>query len=303
MPGRPRTLVLALASMLAAAPAMAQPKSANRPPQDVANDLVKQAITKSQAGDHLAAIDLYLSAYTLIPQHALLSNVGNEYQQAGKPVEALKYFCMYLDKDPTGTNATYATSKAKALQIELGNKDIDDKDVCKPPRKGGKEPKQPKGPERPERPERPEGQDEKPEGVTGTVDLDKTPPGGDKPKPSSSAGGGYKLAGIVVGVVGLAGVGAGTYYGIKARDRSDYITSYDTTMPWPDRIRDIQAEGQRYENYQLGLTIGGGVLTAAGVTLFIIGATKSSPAEKTEKMTVRPTATGDSVGLAIGRGF
>src|SRR5215510_8819840 len=104
MLGRPRALVVALASVLAAAPAMAQPKQANRPPQDVANDLVKQAITKSQQGDHLAAIDLYLSAYSLVPQHTLLSNVGNEYQQAGKPVEALKYFCMYLDKDPTGTN-------------------------------------------------------------------------------------------------------------------------------------------------------------------------------------------------------
>ncbi|HWO25757.1 MAG TPA: tetratricopeptide repeat protein [Kofleriaceae bacterium] len=293
MPGRSRTLVLALASMLAAAPALAQPKSSNRPPQDVANDLVKQAITKSQAGDHLAAIDLYLSAYTLIPQHTLLSNVGNEYQQAGKPVEALKYFCMYLEKDPTGTNATYATSKAKALQIELGNKDVDDKDVCKPPRKTSKEPKGPDGTQ-------PDGE------ITGTKDLDKPPPS-DKPK-QGSAGGGYKLAGIAVGVVGLVGVGMGTYYGIKARDRSDYLTSYDTTMPWPDNIRDIQAEGQRYENYQLGLTIGGGVLTAAGVALFIIGATKGPAAEaekpeSTEKLSIRPTATRDGIGVAIGRGF
>ena len=72
----PRALVVALASMLAAAPALAQPRKDNRPPQDVANDLVKQAIAKSQAGDHLAAIDLYLNAYSLIPQHILLSNVG-----------------------------------------------------------------------------------------------------------------------------------------------------------------------------------------------------------------------------------
>jgi tetratricopeptide (TPR) repeat protein len=271
--------------VLVAAPVMAQPKQANRPPQDVANDLVKQAITKSQQGDHLAAIDLYLSAYSLIPQHALLSNVGNEYQQAGKPVEALKYFCMYLDKDPTGTNATYATSKAKALQIELGNKDVDDKSVCKPPRK--------------ERtPDAPPSDGD----VTGTKDLDKTPPKNGKQK-GGSAGTGYKIAGIAVGVVGLAGVGVGTYYGLKARDRSDFITFYDKTMPWPDNIREIQAEGQRYENLQYALTIGGGVVAATGIALFIIGSTKKPSAE--EKLSVRPTASpnGDGVGFAIGRGF
>lgn len=279
MLGRPRMLVVALASVLVAAPVMAQPKQANRPPQDVANDLVKQAITKSQQGDHLAAIDLYLSAYSLIPQHTLLSNVGNEYQQAGKPVEALKYFCMYLDKDPTGTNATYATSKAKALQIELGNKDVDDKNVCKPPRT----------------PEEPTEGD-----VTGTKDLDKKPPKNGKQK-GGSAGTGYKIAGIAVGVIGLAGVGAGTYYGFKARDRSDFITFHDKTKPWPNDIREIQAEGQRFENLQYALTIGGGVVAATGIALFIIGSTKKPSAE--EKLSVRPTASPDGIGVTLGRGF
>src|SRR5215218_2872589 len=122
--GRPRALAAALASLLVASPVLAQPKT-DQQKQQLAGELVKKAITRSQEGDHLGAIDLYLQAYSLIPQHTLLSNVGNEYQQAQKPIEALKYFCMYLDKDPTGTNATYAQVKAKALQIELGNKNVD----------------------------------------------------------------------------------------------------------------------------------------------------------------------------------
>ncbi len=290
MLGRPGTLVVALASVLAAAPALAQPKSANRPPQDVANDLVKQAITKSQQGDHLAAIDLYLSAYSLIPQHTLLSNVGNEYQQAGKIVEALKYFCMYLDKDPTGTNATYALSKAKALQIELGNKDVDDKNVCKP----RKERTPPKAPEEPS----PGGGN----GVTGTGGLtEPTPPPVDKPPQGSSAGTGYKIAGIAAGVIGLAGVGVGTFYGIKAREKSDLLTFHNMNDPWPENIRDIEAQGQRYENIQLALTIGGGVVAATGIALFIVGSTKKP--SSAEKLSVRPTATPNSVGIALGRGF
>ena len=285
-------LAAATASVLAAAPAHAQSKGANRPPQEVAGDLVKQAITKSQAGDHLGAIDLYLSAYSLIPQHTLLSNVGNEYLEAGKPVEALKYFCMYLDKDPTGTNATYAISKAKTIQIDLGNKDVDDRTACKPPRK-----------ERtPVEPPREDGENNGTGGTTGTKDLDKAKPAGGEEK-GGSPGGSLKLAGIVVGGVGLAAVGVGTYYGTKARERSDFISNHNPAEPWPDNLRQIEADGQSYENRQIYLTIAGGALTATGVVLFILGATKTSAPEKSDKVTLRPLAAPSSLGLAIGRGF
>lgn len=282
MLGRPRALAAALASLLAAAPAMAQPKSANRPPQDVANDLVKQAITKSQQGDHLGAIDLYLSAYSLIPQHTLLSNVGSEYQQAGKPIEALKYFCMYLDKDPTGTNATYATSKARALQIELGNTDVDDASVCEPPRKAPPPPQSPPG-----------------GGLTGTKGLGQ-PPGGGSGGSGGSAGGGLKIAGVAAGVIGLAGVGFGAYYGVKARERSDFISNHDPMTPWPNNILEIEAEGERFNQRFKILTVAGGALALGGAALYILGATRAS---STEQLSVRPTATADSVGLAVGRGF
>jgi tetratricopeptide (TPR) repeat protein len=288
MLGRPGALVLALASVLAAAPAMAQPK-ANRPPQDVANDLVKQAITKSQQGDHLGAIDLYLKAWSLLPQHTLLSNVGAEYQQAGKPIEALKYFCLYLEKDPTGTVATYAASKAKALQIELGNKDVDDASVCKPPPK-----KQPPKEQPPPPP--PPGDD-----VTGTKDLPTTPP---KVETSSggSSGGGLKIAGVTVGVLGLAGVAVGGYYGMKAADREDLLNNHDPMMPWPDNIRELDAEGYKFRDRARALIIGGGAVTAIGAVLFIVGATRQSSPE-TEKISIQPTASASSVGISIGRGF
>lgn len=282
MLGRP-ALAAALLLVLAA-PALAQPRPANRPPQDVANDLVKQAITRSQQGDHLEAIDLYLQAYSLIPQHTLLSNVGNEYQKAGKPVEALKYFCMYLEKDPTGTNATYATSKAKALQIELGNKSVDDKNVCKPP----SEPPPPPPPPTPEN-----------GGVTGTQGLGDQPPGGPG-KEGGAPGGTLKLTGIVAGAVGLVGVGVGSYYGVRAWQISNDITNHDTSVAWDADIREQMAKGEQYEDRQILLTVAGGVLTATGVALYILGATRAPQAEK---LSIRPTATADGIGIAFGRGF
>ncbi|HWU86077.1 MAG TPA: hypothetical protein VN253_02335 [Kofleriaceae bacterium] len=284
---RPRALAAALVPLLAAAPAMAQPKSpSNRPPQEVANDLVKQAIAKSQAGDHLGAIDLYLSAYSLLPQHLLLSNVGAEYQLAGKPIESLKYFCMYLEKDPTGTNATYALSKAKALQIELGNKSVDDKTTCQPAATKVEKPDPPE--------DAPPGD---PTEVTGTRPVDAPKDRGPK---NGGGGSGLKYAGFGTVLVGLAGVGVGFYFGRLAQEKSDLITNHLPTDPWPDNIRQIEAAGQRYEDRQIQLMIAGSALAVAGGVLYVIGVTRAS---SSETVSIRPTATPTSLGLAIGRGF
>src|SRR5580765_4277865 len=130
MMGASRALAPVVAVALLAGPTLAQPnKEPSTKDKELAGDLVKKAIAKSQAGEHAAAIDIYLQAYTIVPNSLLLSNIGSEFQQSNKPIEALRYFCMYLEKDPTGTNAPYAQSQAHAIQMQLGNK-VDDKNVC-----------------------------------------------------------------------------------------------------------------------------------------------------------------------------
>src|SRR5579862_2819732 len=119
--------LIALAAVLGMSLAHADPPTPQQKAK--ASELVKSAIAKSQAGDHDAAIDLYQQAHMIIPQPLLWSNIGSEYKAQGKKVEAIKYFCMYLKEDPTGTNASYAAAQVKTLQIELGN-EPEDKDVC-----------------------------------------------------------------------------------------------------------------------------------------------------------------------------
>src|SRR6185436_7205612 len=100
-----------------------------------AGELVKQAIAKSQAGDHQGAVDLYNDAYKIIPQPLLLSNIGSEYQQMEhKGVEALGVFCKYRSSEgPQGQNSAYVTAQAKLLYIQLGGvTSVKDEDVCKP---------------------------------------------------------------------------------------------------------------------------------------------------------------------------
>jgi hypothetical protein len=305
-----------LAAWLHAGRVAAQPREANRPPAEVANDLVKQAITRSQDGDHLGAIDLYLNAYSLIPQHTLLSNVGAEYQQAGQPIEALKYFCMYLDKDPTGTNATYATSKAKSIQIELGNKGVDDATACKLPpagRSGRRDPGRDTRPDRGDRPpsrgdRRTGGADRPPRAATASASEGAAEP------PPPRPGRGLRIGGIAMGFAGVAALGVGGYFGYIANDRSTFITNYvkenGTSKPWPQNIKDLEAEGQDAEDKQIALSIAGGALVATGVVLYIVGATRGGaepPAARRgaprRELAAAPVVGGGLFGIAVAGGF
>lgn len=264
-----------LASILLVSPALADPKGPTDQDKQLAGDLVKKAIARSGAGDHGAAIEIYLQAYTIVPNALLLSNIGAEFQQSDKPQEALRYFCMYLEKDPTGTNAPYATSQAKALQIQLGNKRVDDDNVCVPPKP---EPRKPP-PKKPPSPPPP-------------------PPSSPPEEPMPSGGNTtLKYVGVGTGIAGLAAVGVGLYAGIQAKNISDEITNHDKNQSWPDNIQQIQKRGQNYENLQVGALVAGGVLVTTGVILFIVSRPNESPKRPSDKatLTVTPTANGFAV--------
>jgi tetratricopeptide (TPR) repeat protein len=273
MMGIPRRVVAAvLVSLLVATPVIAQPPPTAQQKQ-AAGDLTKQAIAKSQAGDHDKAIELYLQAFEIVPLPVLLSNVGAEYQKLKKPVEALKYFCMYLEKDPTGQSSTFATAQAKLLQIELGNKDVTDATVCDPPK--------PKEPD--------------------PVPVDTTPPVTGTVSTSTDRGKGLRVAGFVAGGAGLAGLGVGIFFGLKAKDISDKISGHDRMMMWPDNIQELEDEGQAHENKQIIFMIAGGALVATGVALYFIG--RSRKGGESTSVTLVPTATPEQAGLAITGGF
>ena len=270
-----RVLATVLISQLVAMPAYAQPQPS---PQDKqkASELTKQAIAKVQAGELERGIELYLEAYELVPLPVLLSNVGATYQKLGKPVEALKYFCMYLDKEPTGTSASFATAQAKLIHIEQGNKDVTDETVCAP--------SPPPEPDTPVIETAPPATSVAPPPETPTTDRGKT----------------MRLAGLGIGGAGLVGMGVGIYFGLQAKDISDRITNHDRTMMWPDNIQDLEKEGQAHETKQIIFMVAGGAMIATGVALYFIGRSRKG-SETTA--TIVPTATPDSAGMAIVGGF
>jgi tetratricopeptide (TPR) repeat protein len=280
----------ALALALILVPSVAAAQSAKD--KQRASDKVKQAIAKSQAGDHEAAVELYLEAYKIIPQPLLLSNIGSEYQQMKKPVEALSYFCKYIDADPTGNNISYATAQAKTLYIELGGvDDVDDDDVCKPIVKKKKAP------------------DRQPDVGGNTngnndnrVDGRTPPPPGQVDAKPASPSSPVRWVGVGLGVVGAGVFGLGTYYGLQAKKISDDITNHDPSQPWPANINQLEADGAAYEKKQIYFMIGGGAALATGIVLYFVGGPKAS-SESATGVSFTPVATPDTLGFAASGRF
>jgi hypothetical protein len=218
------------------APAVAQPPKPTDAQRQQAGDLVKQAITKSQAGDHQSAIELYQNAYDLVPIPILLSNIGTEYQQLHKLYDARKYFCRYLEREPNGDGAGYATAQAKVIAIELGQKDVDDATVCNPPPK-------------PEPPPPPKSVTSQPPATSVVVTTDE------RPRPNR----GLQIGGATVATAGGVALAFGIYYGIHAKNISDFITSYPTTKAWPADINSLEQTGRSAQTAQIVLDIIGPV--------------------------------------------
>jgi hypothetical protein len=254
-----------------------------------AGDLVKQAIAKSQAGDHQAAVDLYNEAYKLIPQPLLLSNIGSEYQQMDhKEVEALGYFCKYLASEgPQGQNSAYVTAQAKLLYIRLGGvTDVKDEDVCKPivkpppptPVDTGNHETHTTGPT-------------EPTGPTGPVDSGP-------PKPKTPAA---RYLGMGLAVVGAGMFGFGVYEGIQAKSISDEITNHPMSDPWDSNIKDREAEGESAEKKQIIFMAAGGVALVAGVAMVFVFKPKAETTE--QHVMVTPVVNGDTLGFAAAGRF
>ncbi|MEJ7602968.1 MAG: hypothetical protein WKG01_34085 [Kofleriaceae bacterium] len=280
MKGKSRALAFVMASVVAVAPLSAQPRPPTEDQKTRVADLANKATAKSDKGDYDEAAALYLEAYKVYPLAPMLSNAAAQYQKAKKPVEALRYFCLYLEKDPAGIVASHATAQAKVLQTELGNKQVDDKNPCASKRADPVAP------------------------ITAPAPATASAgPPGDIPRPATrpaSNGRTLRTAGLVTGGVGLVGIGAGVLFGVKARSISNQISDHNPAEPWPDDIKQMEQDGEAFETKQVIFLIAGGVVTIAGTAMYLIGRSKR---DESNRVTVTPVATPDSIGVSLTGGF
>lgn len=109
-----------------------------------------------------------------------------------------------------------------------------------------------------------------------------------------------RIIGVGVGVVGVAALGGGLLYGLKANDREAAADALCPTAVCddPEGIR-LNDEAQAAASTSNLLLIGGGVAVVAGTVLWFVGA----PSTSSGQVAVQPRLTGDVVGLTISGGF
>lgn len=293
--------VLISAALLASSDALAEIDAASRAK---ARDLTERAIEKVKAGDHEAAIDLYLRAYELSSEPVLLSNIGSAYQSLGRRERALRYFCRYLEAEPGGKLASFAREQAQSLSAELGQRMCEKpterpKPSTNPPATGGagaaggtaaggdslsgEDGNEGSG----------DGDDDGGEGsgddggkvvVEGTVSSSE--PAAAKP---------LRITGLALAGLGLVGLGVGGYYGYVGKQASDRITNNKDAWTAED-LKQQQIGKDANTNMKYAL-IGGGSAIVLGTALYFLG--RSIKPEQREELSLVPQVTPASSGFAL----
>jgi hypothetical protein len=106
-----------------------------------------------------------------------------------------------------------------------------------------------------------------------------------------------RIAGIVSGAIGVAGLATGTVCWFVAKSRHDDAMSALKDYP---RAKGLQSEAESYLTAANVSLIAGGTLTALGVGLFILGAPAEPPATAGMHAYLLPSVGPGGAGLSAG---
>jgi tetratricopeptide (TPR) repeat protein len=201
-------------------------------------------------GAYEEAIQEYGAAYRIIDDPALLYNLGQANRLGGHPAEALHLYKVYLSKKPDAQNRAEVENKIAELQ-----KLVDQENNAKralPPDQATPAPA----------PELASPQ-EQPTATPAPVAASPAQP------VDRNAGRTKKIAGIVVGGLGVAMIATGIAFGVMAQSAGDDLTKLDQQMGTFDASK--QRDGQTdtvVEGVMLGL---GSAALVAGVVTAVLG--------------------------------
>lgn len=254
----------------ATATAFAQPDGAA---MAKAGALYQRALKRSAAGDHLGAAALMIEAFETAPNNSALPAIGEEFQKANQVEAAIKYYCMYLSKEPDGESAATATEQVAAAQRKLG-RTVDPATPCLVKKVVISKPLEPvtDGTAR--------------DGTDGTVAEEPA-----LRTSTSNRGATLRTSGMIVAAVGVVGVGAGIYFTTR-------VMQAETDHSDPLKMAQADIDGPIAERNSQIAYIVGGALVVTGITLYVVGNKQRSNA-----VALAPMLTPSSAGLALGGRF
>jgi tetratricopeptide (TPR) repeat protein len=264
------TLCAALAA--GASPLLAQPLAPPTPPDapplapsesdkptaeqvTAAREHYAKGKAAQDAGEFETASEEYLAAYAASPQPLLLYNVAQVKRLSGANDEAIEYYEKYLTLDPDGPGA--ANSREIVAELRAA------KEQDKPPI----EPLLPEEEEARSLPIEPPGP---PDIVIPILE----------PKRKAPSGKTLKIMGISTAGLGVVAIGAGVIFGLKARSKSDEVSSYEGR--WDETKNQLFDDGESAERLMLISTTVGAAAVITGGVLYYMGARKDARAERLE---------------------
>jgi tetratricopeptide (TPR) repeat protein len=238
-----------------------------------ARDHYQKGTTAYDLGHYDAAISEYEAAYALYNEPTILYNLGQAHRLARHTEQALHFYKMYLVKVPNASNHDEVEAKIVAL-----NKAIEEERKARsmPPDRTIKPGETPPATTTTQPEATP------PTTTAPTTTTEATPPTTApvtppaEPQPSDTHARTFKIAGVAVGVAGLALVAGGIVAGVLAKQNADAISKADANHQPYD-----PAKYSAYQNDLVasGVLIGvGAAATITGTTLAIIGMRRSKKA-------------------------
>jgi tetratricopeptide (TPR) repeat protein len=244
--------------------------------------------TKSfELGLYQEAIDEYMLAYKNFDDPAILYNLAKAHRLAGHVSDALRFYKQYLLKDPNAPNRDGVREKIAELQALVDKQRKANEEL--PPAHAlrssdGSDRSQPAPSE----------------SVTASPVAATAPEPSHVPAPlpapahapivDRNAGRGAKIAGLVVGALGLELVADGVVCGVLAKQNGDWLSRADANH---QRFDSSKESTGRTEQILEGVFLGvGAAAVVTGVVLFAIGTRRQHAGRR---VAVLPTAHGLSV--------
>ena len=273
--------VVPLSQLATVRPAVAQ---ASKPPagkpkldkKKQANQYVEQGLEAQQKGEYDAALSLYGKAYELVPHPVLLFNMAQAHRLAGRPELARDLYRQYLDAEPKGAKAKTAREFLVAMEAQIAAQAA----AAPAPAPAPTPPPTP-----PPSPASEPGPDLK---------LDASASASaQSAQRSASRASKLRLAGYITGGVGVASLGVGVAFHLRARSLSSDLSEPGVTFD-PDK----ESSGKTSETIAYIGYAAGGALVISGAALYFFG----RRAER-ERVAVLPSLSPGSIGLVVSGGL
>lgn len=249
-------LLLALILLATATPAAAAPPS--KAEVDEARKHFKSGEGLFRAGSFDRAVEEYEVAYTLVPRPGLLFNIGSAYRKKAEATgslddkkRAIDYYQRYLDAEPAGKAIDDARGFIAALRSEVAASEAKQPPVAEPAPKPVPAPL--------------------PTVSTPVVTAAESPPV--SPESPRDRGSGYRVAGLVTAGVGVALIGTGVYFGLKARSIADDVDHLKDQ--WDPSLNESGEAANR--NMVILLAAGGAAVAGGAILYFVLGKKDVAP--------------------------